>query len=340
VSGHRKALLLFCFALVSVSFAQTPSDKSAASDTTDRVFSERLRALSAKRSRETTDCVEALAKFGSVDNCARKRCREGKPFFLRYPGPVNLPFRFAYGLAGDAAGNVFSVVYDGRGFPPVALNRHMRLMDANHTRVTECNKPVRLEATEQGWLTCVTPINEQASASAAAEHSIDTTVCAVLENPPAFNNKMVRIHAYYWGNMENSTLQDERCQGALWLGFPGGRVPPTVAAYVSTGAVQGSEDTAGRRILPIPVSLVRDSKFDRFEKLVRLNSERGVPLIGDPVQHVFATFIGRIDAVSPEIYQFLVQQTSRNRWPLGFGHLGGYEAELILQSVLDDATVK
>jgi hypothetical protein len=78
----------------------------------------------------------------------------------------------------------------------------MRLMDDNHTRVTDCIKPIRLEATEQGWLTCVTPINEQASAIAASQQPINTTVCAVLENPSAFNNKMVRIHAYYWGNME------------------------------------------------------------------------------------------------------------------------------------------
>jgi hypothetical protein len=259
---------------------------------------------------------------------------------LEYSGPINRPFRSAYGLAGDAAGNVFSVVYDGRGFPPVALNRHMRLMDDNHTRVTECIKPVKLEATERGRLTCVTPINEQASATAAADQPIDTTVCAVLENPASFNNKMVRIHAYYWANMENSTLRDERCQGALWFGFPGGGVPPPVSAYVSTGAVQGSEDTEGRRILPIPVSLVRDSRFDRFEKLVRLNPEPRVPLTDDSVQHVFATFIGRIDAVSPEVHQFLKQQSSRNRWPLGFGHLGGYEAELILHSVVDDATVQ
>ena len=47
-------------------------------------------------------------------------------------------FHFSYGLAADAAGNVFSVMYHDRGFPPVALNRHMRLMDENPTRVVEC----------------------------------------------------------------------------------------------------------------------------------------------------------------------------------------------------------
>ena len=218
----------------------------------------------------------------------------------------------------------------------------MRLMDDNHTRVTDCIKPIRLEVTDRGWMTCVTPVNDQASAIAAAEQPINTTVCAVLDNPPAFNNKMVRIHAYYWGNMENSTLHDDGCQGSLWLGFPGGGQLSAVATYVSTGAIQGSEDTAGKRILPIPVSLVHDAKFDRFEKLVRLNPEPVVPLVGEPVQHVFATFIGRIDAVSPEVHQFLKKQSGANRWgwPLGFGHLGGCEAELILQSLEDEPAVQ
>jgi hypothetical protein len=332
------SVLLVCMTLVSVSpFVQAPNKESTASDAPFDVFNARLRLLSSEHGGQATDCATAFAQFGSVDDCARKQFESGKPFFLGYHGPQNARFVFAYGLAADAAHNVFAIVYQERGFPPVALSRHMRLMDDNHTRVTECTKPVRLEAPEQGWLTCVTPINEQASKDAAAAQPVDTTICAVLENPAAFNNRMVRIRAYYWGNMENSTLQDERCQGALWFGFPGGGVPPPVAAYVSTGVVEGSEDAAGRRILPIAVSLVRDSKFDRFEKLVQLNPEPMVPLDGEPVQHVFATFIGRIDSVSPEVHQFLKQQPS-GHWTLGFGHLGGYEAELILQSVADEAT--
>ena len=75
------------------------------------------------------------------------------------------------------------------------------------------------------------------------------------------------------GEIWNSTLHDDSCQGSLWFGFPGGEQLSAAATYVSTRAVQGSEDAAGKRILPIPVSLVRDAKFDRFEKLVRLNPE-------------------------------------------------------------------
>jgi hypothetical protein len=213
------SVLLVCMTLVSVSLAQAPNKESTSSDAPYDVFNERLRLLSSEHGGQATDCAATFTKFGSVDDCARKQFQNGKPFFLGYHGPQNARFVFAYGLAADAARNVFAIVYQERSFPPVALNRHMRLMDDNHTRVTECTKPVRLEATEQGWLICVTPLNQPASEAAAAAQPVDTTICAVVENPAAFNNRMVRIHAYYWGNVENSTLQDERCQGALWLDF-------------------------------------------------------------------------------------------------------------------------
>jgi hypothetical protein len=337
---RSNALLLVVVTLVSLWSAQAQQGKSPSSAATDRVFTDRLKSLSSERGGRSMDCVKAFAKFGSVDDCARSRLEHRKPFYLAYSGPVNLPFHFSYGVAADAAGDVFSVTFHERGFPPVVLNRHMRLMDENHTRVVECIKPIKLEPTKEGWLACLTPVNGQASAIAAKQEPIDTSVCAVLADPAAFNNKLVRIRAYYWGNMENSTLNDDRCHGSLWLGFPSGSVPSPVVAYVSSGNILGSEDAEGKRILAIPVSLIQDWKFERFEKLLRLNPTEKVPLIGEPVQHVTATFVGRIDAVSPQVHEFFKNQPPLKRPMLGFGHLGGYEAELILQSVADDANVE
>ena len=341
VSVRLNSLLLVCLAVVGSIFAQAPQEATPGPDIGDRVITDRLKSLSSELGGQPTDCVEAFAKFGSVDNCAHDRLEHGQPFYLSYSGPVNLRYHFSYGLAADAAGNVFSVTYHERGFPPVVLNKHMRLMDQNHTRVAECIKPIKLDSTN-GWLTCPTPVNEQASATAAKQEPIDTTVCAVLADPDAFNNKLVRIRAYYVGDMENSALSDDRCNdGFIWLGFPGGGVPTPVAAYVSSSNTLGSEDAEGKRILPIPVSLLQDAKFERFQKLIRVNPPQSVPLAGEKLQHVTATFVGRIDAVSPEVHEFFKSCHSPLRGPtLGFGHLGGYEAELILQSVADDATVE
>jgi hypothetical protein len=132
----------------------------------------------------------------------------------------------------------------------------------------------------------------------------------------------------------------------MWFGYGGGRGPPNLAAYVSTGNVNsGSEDSEGRRVLPVPVKLIRDSKFERFEKAVRgfsLNHEV-VPLIGGAAEPRFvtATFIGRIDAVSTEVHDFLKKHPAEDRdTGLGFGQMGQYEAQFILQSVENDATLE
>jgi hypothetical protein len=47
------------------------------------------------------------------------------------------------------------------------------------------------------------------------------------------------------------------------------------------------------------VILVRDSKLERFEALVRMHTGRYGPTTD---HHVTATFIGRIDAVSNEVH--------------------------------------
>lgn len=53
-----------------------------------------------------------------------------------------------------------------------------------------------------------------------------------------------------------------------------------------------------------------------------------------------ATFIGRIDAVSNEVHEYLQKQPVDRRLMLGFGQLGAFEAQLTLQSVEDDAKLQ
>lgn len=339
MSLRSKALFLAAVTLASLCFGQTLRDESNVSGAIARRFTDQLKLVSSERGGRPTDCAKASTKFASVNDCVRIQLEHRKPFFIAYSTPVD--FRgspFSYGLAGTAAGDVFSVTYQERGFPAIVLNQHMRLMDKNHARVVECIKPLRLDAPKQGWVTCVTPVNQEASARAAKQGPIDTTVCAVLADPAAFNNKLVRIRAYVWGGREGSVLVDHRCEGSIWLGHDDEPLPPNAANIFGLNLL-GSEDAEGKRILPIPVSLVRDSKFDRFERLLRQNAhpEMAPPDSDAPVQHVIATFIGRIDGVSPQIHEFFKNQPD---CILGFGHLGQYEAQFILQSVADEATVE
>lgn len=334
-------ILAICVVVISQSFGQSSDTEPSAPDTSHSVLTERLKAISSARGGQPTDCVASSAESGSVDDCVVKLFRRHKPFFYGYEGKPRLRnFIVGTGLAGDAAGNVFSVLYDSRGFPPVPLNRHMEVMDDLHTRVVGCIKPVSLEATAGAAPVCVLPVNQKRSQIAARRKPVDTTVCDILKNPSAFNNKLVRIRGYYWGNFENSTLNDSRCHGSIWLRYAGGAAPPTLGTYVSTVYMPGSEDSKGKRILPIPVTLVRDSRLALFEALVRANPPLEVPLIGDADGKVTATFIGRIDGVSSEVHQFLKEQPPGRAWLLGFGHLAGCEAQLVLQSVADDATLQ
>ena len=108
--------------------------------------------------------------------------------------------------------------------------------------------------------------------------------------------------------------------------------------------VIGSEDAEGRRILPVPVTLVRDAKFERFQKAVMSVSgnEDMVPLETDAPEprFVIATFVGRIDAVSNEVHDYVRSQPFDKRVGLGFGQMGSFEAQITLQSVEDEPVLQ
>ncbi len=281
----------------------------------------------------------------SVSACGEKALQERRPFFLGYYSRNGDVVDFAYGVAGDAAGNVFAVIFEPPGFPGVAPDRHTQVLDDNQTRVTECTKPVAFTRTKQGMLACIPPVNEEESAIAARQKPIDTTVCAVVDSPAAFNNKLVRIRGHYSGNFEYSILSGEGCGDSLWFGYGGGGGPPGLAAHVGGGARPGSEDSQGKRILPIPVKLVRNAKFEHFENLmVARDNADAESEKENPDKFVFhcvtATFVGRIDAVSSEIHEFRKKQPAEHRSSgLGFGQMGLFEAQLVVQSVEDDATM-
>lgn len=105
-------------------------------------------------------------------------------------------------------------------------------------------------------------------------------------------------------------------------------------ASVQPTNVLGSEDSDGKRILPVPVVLVRDSRFERFNALVRMNTGRYGPSTD---QRVTATFVGRIDAVSSEVHDYYQKQPLERRIMLGFGQMGAFEAQFTLESVEDNA---
>src|SRR5215471_2818728 len=250
-------------------FLSTLEFVKAQSDSADQFIGSRLTSLSASNGGNPTDCGSTTLNRPDAKTtaCAKAAFQDRKPFHILYYSAFGF-FKAAYGLAGDANGNVYEVEYDSRGLLNLDSGKRSQVYDGNRVRVTTCMKPVRLGNTQEGLLACITPVNEEESKLAAQQKPIQTTVCAILERPSVFNNKIVRIRGYASGNFEYSELGADGCTASLWFAYGNGGGPPDLVATVSGGARPGSEDAEGRLILPVPVKLFQDSNFQRFQKVM------------------------------------------------------------------------
>lgn len=316
-------------------------------DPTNRLIHDRLESLASSGRQSPLDCGETAINNpdSRISECTQTAFDAGKTFFVRYflPGVIRV---YSYGLADDGDGNVYEVIYDSRGLLTFDLGKNENIYDNNHIRVTTCLKPVTLAKTAEGMLACVVPIDEAASAIAAARKPIETSVCAILENPSAFNNKIVSVHGHFSGNFEYSELSGDGCSGSIWFAYGNGGGPPSLVAHVSGSAEPGARDIDGRRILPVTVKLIQNEKLARFEKLAILMAKLDAQPQGtDPTRsishQVTATFLGRIDAVSPDIHSFHLKRKPTDRADfLGFGQMGLFDAQFVLEAVEDEAVLE
>ncbi len=212
-------------------------------------------------------------------------------------------------------------------------------------RTPRCVEPISLGVDADGLVGCITPVNEAASVASQTK-PIDTTICEITENPAAFNNKLVRVKGSYSGDFEYSMLSQHGCSQSIWFDYASEDSPPGLAVHVPGGAMPGAEDEKGHRIRPLPVSLVRDENFKRFQRLMKARveaeerAEKRHP--GGFVSYrVTATFVGRLDGVSPEIHDFHKRRSDHDRADfLGFGQMGLFDAQLVMQSVAGDAVLE
>jgi hypothetical protein len=119
----------------------------------------------------------------------------------------------------------------------------------------------------------------------------------------------------------------------LWRGWSAAQLSSTGLFYERAC----SEDSEGKQILPVPVILVRDSKLERFEALVRMHTGRYGPTTD---QHVTATFIGRIDAVSNEVHDSSQKAARGKEDRIMVRANGPFEAQFTLESVKEDAALR
>ncbi len=166
--------------------------------------------------------------------------------------------------------------------------------------------------------------------------TVDTTVCAVLKNPTAFNGKMVSIKGTVVSGFDQFVVNDGNCGlpvNGIWITYPAGtkakggplamvRLEP---AHNFAGTIAPGKQT--------PVVLNRDKQFKRFDSLLSQMHDQGPgTCLGCREYDVQATLVGRLDAVARAT---LDRKGGKIVGLGGFGDMNAYPAQLVLESVSD-----
>jgi hypothetical protein len=178
-----------------------------------------------------------------------------------------------------------------------------------------------------------------------AQESVETTTCKILSDPSTYNNRIVKVRGYVDAGSEYSLLVDEHCDTNLsWLAFAGGSAPPQLEAIVNGNGTPGGKDAKGHQTPPKPVHLLRDSNFEELERYLDLNAKaadcanRPAPDLAHlpdcTTYRITATFTGRIDGVSKSVHEsHLKKKTGEGTDWKGFGHMGMFDAQIVVTSV-------
>jgi hypothetical protein len=86
----------------------------------------------------------------------------------------------------------------------------------------------------------------QEATNKPAQTPTETTVCKIVDDPSAYNNKLVRVRGYVSGNFEYSILEDEQCPDhGIWFAFADGSGPPWLTMTVRGRGIPGGRDFRG-----------------------------------------------------------------------------------------------
>jgi hypothetical protein len=192
-------------------------------------------------------------------------------------------------------------------------------------------------------LTIPLAVRQQTPSKRPPPTPVETSMCKILDDPSSYNNKLVKIRGYVQASFEYSVLLDEACPDrGIWFALADGSGPPELLASVTGKGTPGSRDSKGRVGPPVSVRLTRDSNLEKLQHYWAL-SAKGEACANAPVStqppdcttyRVTATFIGRVDGVSKEVHAARLKRSSSEGtdWK-GFGHMGLFDAQIVVQSV-------
>lgn len=166
--------------------------------------------------------------------------------------------------------------------------------------------------------------------------TVNTTVCDVLNNPKAFDGKMVQIKGTVTASFDQFVLTDGSCGhqqvNAIWLAYPEGS--KAKAGALVTVEIQPAKSFAGK-VEPVggaAVTLQKDKEFKQFDSaLSQWHHSDNAICLGCPKYTVEATVVGRLDGVNSAL---LERDGKGNITGIGgFGNGNAYPARLVIQSV-------
>jgi hypothetical protein len=170
----------------------------------------------------------------------------------------------------------------------------------------------------------------------AHAQAVETTVCAVLKNPRAFDGRMVRIKGIVVAGLDQFVLNDGDCGrqvNSIWLAWPqGAKARSGPLAMLDLEPARNFAGTVTPAARP-PVTLQKDKAFRQFDSaLAQQHRSPSGLCLACPKYDVQATITGRLDGVDDAAVR---RENGKIAGLGGFGNANAYAARLVIQSVSD-----
>jgi hypothetical protein len=150
---------------------------------------------------------------------------------------------------------------------------------------------------------------------ATSEQSEKITVCELKSDPGNFNHKLIEVTGFISHGFEDFALFDPDCPASpdVWLEYGGKNASGTMYCCGVTAERTRPKEAS---VENIRISLVKDAKFQEFDKLIQRR----------PDSVVHATIVGRFFAGK-------LQKLATGSYWMGYGHMGCCSL-LMIQQVL------
>jgi hypothetical protein len=161
------------------------------------------------------------------------------------------------------------------------------------------------------------PRLSRSSTLQSSDTPTEITLCRLLKDPGAYNQKLVKISAFFSHGFEDSAIYDPTCDSRfrVWYEYGGKNVTGTMYCCGLTNARTRPKQITVEKI---PIPLVVDSKFKQFDDLLQKR--------GGSVRR--ATVVGRFFSGTKS------KGAQGEDWWNGYGHMGCCSL-LMVQQVLD-----